>query len=147
VGTQYLLKETSMDAEPGRTANPVVDTDRRTFARRISTEAKAAYKAARWFSGSPTAQSAPAGPARHAAAHPEQEPLRTWRWSRQRPPRRGVIAGSKGASRAHSSSVSSNRRFTAGFYRINRAPPKPTHRSEKHALGGWCFSRARMFAG
>jgi hypothetical protein len=61
-------------------------------------------------------------------------PLRTWRWSRQRPPRRGVIAGSKGASRAHSSSVSSNRLFTAGFYRISRAPPKPTHRSEKHAL-------------
>jgi hypothetical protein len=30
--------------------------------------------------------------------------------------------------------VSSNRRFTTGFYRINRAPPKPTHRTEKHAL-------------
>jgi hypothetical protein len=53
----------------------------------------------------------------------------------QLPPRRGVIAGSKGASPAHSSSVSSNPRFTAGFYRINRAPPKPTHRSEKHAPG------------
>ena len=61
-------------------------------------------------------------------------PLRTWRWSRHRPPRRGVIAGSKGASRSHSSSVISNRRFTAGFYRTTCAQSKPTQRSEKHAL-------------
>ena len=33
-----------MDAELGRTANPAVDTGRRPFARRISTETKAAYK-------------------------------------------------------------------------------------------------------
>jgi hypothetical protein len=54
-------------------------------------------------------------------------PLRTWRWSRQRPPRLGVIAGSKGASRSHSWSVISNRRFTAGFYRIACTRPKLTN--------------------
>jgi hypothetical protein len=32
--------------------------------------------------------------------------------------------------------VSSNRRFMPGFYRITCAPPKPTHRSKKQALGG-----------
>src|SRR4029450_7394212 len=60
--------------------------------------------------------------------------LRTWRWSRQRPPRREVIAGSKGASRSHSWSVISNRRFTTGFYRTSCTRPKPTQPSEKHAL-------------
>src|SRR5215217_3844804 len=61
-------------------------------------------------------------------------PLRTWRWSRQRPPRLGVMAGSRGASRSHSSSVISNRRFTTGFYRITSTRHKPIYRSEKHAL-------------
>jgi len=36
------------------------------------------------------------------------------------------MAGSKGASRSHSSSVSSNRRFTAGFYPITYAQLKLT---------------------
>lgn len=35
----------------------------------------------------------------------------------------GVMAGSSGASRPHSWSVSSNRRFTAGFYRITGTRP------------------------
>src|SRR6266545_4202005 len=60
-------------------------------------------------------------------------PLRTWRWSRQRPPRRGVVAGSSGASRSHSSSVISNRRFMASFYRNPSSQPN-RRRSGKHAL-------------
>jgi hypothetical protein len=36
------------------------------------------------------------------------------------------MAGSRGASRCHSSSVISNRRFTASFYRITCTQPKPT---------------------
>jgi hypothetical protein len=43
-------------------------------------------------------------------------PLNTCRWSRQRPPRLGLVEGSSGASRSHSSSVISNRLFTVGFY-------------------------------
>jgi hypothetical protein len=43
-------------------------------------------------------------------------PLRICRWSRQRPPRLGVVDGSSGASCSHSSSVISNRLFTASFY-------------------------------
>src|SRR4029453_14352543 len=74
-------------------------------------------------------------------------PLRTWRWSRQRPPRREVIAGSKGASRSHSWSVISNRRFTTGFYRTSCPRPKPTQPSEKHALGPVGLPSGRLVAG
>jgi hypothetical protein len=70
-------------------------------------------------------------------------PLRTWRWSRQRPPRWGVIAGSRGASRSHSWSVISNRRLMPGFYRTPCPRPKPTHQSEKHTLAAARFSRCR----
>jgi hypothetical protein len=38
----------------------------------------------------------------------------------------GRHAGSSGASRAHSWSVSSNHRFTAGFYRITGTRPNLT---------------------
>src|SRR5512132_4158812 len=62
-------------------------------------------------------------------------PLRICRWSRQRPPRLGVADGSSGASRSHSSSVISNRLFTASFYRTTCVQPKLNHRSEKQALG------------
>ena len=48
-------------------------------------------------------------------------PLRTWRWSRQRPPRLDLDDGSSAASRSHSSSVISTRRFTASFY-LNVGP-------------------------
>src|SRR5215204_2467692 len=44
------------------------------------------------------------------------------------------MAGSSGASRSHSWSVSSNRRFMPGFYRSPCPQPKLTHRSEKQAL-------------
>ena len=73
-------------------------------------------------------------PPGHPAAHRNTMPLRTCRWSRQRPPRCGVIAGSKGASRSHSSSVISNRRFTASFYRTTRTPTQTHQRSEQRAL-------------
>src|SRR6188472_3437191 len=55
-------------------------------------------------------------------------PLIIWRWSHQRPPRRGVRSGSNGSNRAHSASVKSWRSCTGDAYRTRAS------RSERHAL-------------
>src|SRR6187200_1678266 len=55
-------------------------------------------------------------------------PLIIWRWSHQRPPRRGVRSGSNGSNRAHSASFKSWRSCTCDAYRTR------TPRSERHAL-------------
>ena len=57
-------------------------------------------------------------------------PLIIWRWSHQRPPRRGVRSGSSGSNRAHSPSVKSWRSCTGDAYRTRAS------RSERHALVG-----------
>jgi hypothetical protein len=56
---------------------------------------------------------------------PEQDAVNTWRDPANAHPFGVSIAASKGASCAHSSSVS-NRRFTAGFCRITCIRPKLT---------------------
>jgi hypothetical protein len=57
---------------------------------------------------------------------PEQDAVNTWRDPANAHPFGVSIAASKGASCAHSSSVISNRRFTAGFCRITCIRPKLT---------------------
>jgi hypothetical protein len=74
-------------------------------------------------------------------------PFNTWRDLANAPSLRGVIATSKGASCAQSSSVISNCRFTAGFYHSTCTDPDSPAIRETRPGELWCQSRDYIDAG